>query len=201
MNLRDLEGGPQAFEQGTQGLRAETYLRTYPSLLALARSHRCDDRLLHQLMCVAYGWMPRILRIDPEFLPASVATLALVRDADIHNWHEISIDPLAKCVRSAVGASKILHFVNPEVFPIWDSKVERLRCKRPFMSDKHMSKVIHYNAYLREVHAMAQESQAEAFCASMNRSLRDRLSTLSIEPYSVCNVRAIELAAFSLAIN
>ena len=36
-----------------------------------------------------------------------------------------AIDEVAPINRSWVGTSKFLHFLNPEIFPIWDSRVAR----------------------------------------------------------------------------
>ena len=199
MNFDDMGGGPGSIGKGTGGLRAETYLRTYPSILALARAPEKDVTQLQQLMCATYGWMPRILRIDAGFLPAAVAAFSKAREANMENWQEASVDSMAKCVRSVVGASKLLHFVNPSVFPIWDSKVERYRLNCTVLPYSHMGNVEHYQNYVRDVHAMLLDPRAGDFCGQVNNALASRLSTLGIEPYTVTNVRAIEMAAFALA--
>jgi hypothetical protein len=73
-----------------------------------------------------YGWMPTILKKKPE-----AGELAkFVRD--LKNSHE-KRDALAQlrgrpCITravngSTVGTSKFLHFVAPEIFPIWDSNI------------------------------------------------------------------------------
>lgn len=39
----------------------------------------------------------------------------------------VDVASIAASVGSVVGASKMLHFVNPKVYPIWDSRMETLR--------------------------------------------------------------------------
>ena len=112
--------------------RAATYLRTYPALVALARCEGGGDdttRFL-QLATVVYGWMPRILRLDPEHLDKAIDAFRQARATHQDASDFELVDNVGACLHSVVGASKLLHFANPEVFPIWDSNVERFRLRR-----------------------------------------------------------------------
>jgi len=122
-----------------EGSRAATYLRTYPALLAIASSPGVDDstRFL-QLATAAYGWMPRIVRLDPEYLDSAIGAFRESREATEANWPNLLVDQVAACLHSVVGASKLFHFANPTVFPIWDKKVERFWLSRE-PSQHHMA--------------------------------------------------------------
>ena len=41
----------------------------------------------------------------------------------------VGVADVAACLHSLVGASKVLHFVNDSVFPIWDSRIETYRLR------------------------------------------------------------------------
>lgn len=192
--IKQIEQQPDAVD-----LRAATYLRTYPSILKIGiSSRRLNASQFHQLVLLAYGWMPRIARIDGAHENMSIDVLEQARHATRASSAKINLDSLTKCVRSIVGASKILHFVNPDVFPIWDSKVERfrLRAEPPF---NHMSEAKHYLHYVREVHIICKDRRFKEFHRSFNAAFAKRLQRLQIKPYKLARVRAIEAAAFELA--
>lgn len=104
---------------------AAEYLRVYPDLLAGIQALRPLNRQNTVLASHAiFGWMPTQLRLDLNGFDAAVEILmkAEAKDARLSK-DEISL--LAGVFqtmkgRSVVAASKILHFINPEVFPIWD---------------------------------------------------------------------------------
>jgi hypothetical protein len=184
-----------------QGHRAVTYLRTYPALLAIASCSGVDDSTKFlQLATVAYGWMPRILRLDPNHLEFAIAVLREAREATDTNWTEVRIDHVVECLRSVVGASKLLHFANPKLFPIWDRKVERFRLfAKP--SQHHMGQQRNYTAYVSEVHEIRRASGFSDFYKGFNQAFELRLNRLDISPYRLTEVRSIESAAFELAGN
>ncbi len=54
-------------------LRKITYLLTYPSILAVGSvAGPITPERFNQLAAMAYGWMPRIVRIDPPAHPESM---------------------------------------------------------------------------------------------------------------------------------
>jgi len=101
-------------------------------------------------------------------------------------------------MRSVVGASKVLHFTNPTVFPIWDSNIERFRLQGepPY---NHMNDVQNYLTYATDVHTIRREDNFQAFYTEFKTALSARLTAHDIMLYAVSEVRAIEAAAFELA--
>ena len=187
------------------GLRAITYLRTYPSFLALAPAAPASITSIHQLAGIAYGWMPRVLRLDESFETAALAAMnkALVAAtgapaSTVLTPHEFS--DLANWIRSSVGASKLLHFAKPDTFPIWDSKVERFRHggAPPY---NYMTNPTNYITYLQEVDKVrGGPTFLTSLLCPYNSRLHLRLTALHIgSPYVVSGPRAIEAAAFELA--
>ena len=105
------------------------YIKSYPALLNFARKS-CDDdneASLIALSTAVYGWMPTILKNwdfdsfpdrrrvfhDIRSIPSKQGALKFIKD----------IKSKAPVNNSWVGTSKLLHFIKPEFFPIWDSNV------------------------------------------------------------------------------
>jgi hypothetical protein len=80
---------------------------------------------------LAYAWMPTIL--DFNGCPEEVALL-LQRVKQGESLSGEELNSLAKAVNnSMVGASKLLHFVRPDMYAIWDSRVYRyLTLQKPY---------------------------------------------------------------------
>jgi hypothetical protein len=201
MDIDSLIPAVQRVQIGTpeEGSLAATYLRTYPALLTLASSAAVDDstRFL-QLAAAVYGWMPRIVRVDPSHLDRAVAALRYATAATDTNEAAVPVAGVAACLHSVVGASKFLHFANPELFPIWDRNVEGLRRSAP-PSQHHMDQVRNYTAYASDVHAIRKASTFSEIYRDFKRAFEDRRGRLRITPYPLTAVRCIESAMFELA--
>lgn len=188
--------------------RAVTYAVTYPSIRALgaAPGPITPDRF-NQLVAMVYGWMPRVVRIDLSYVSSALTALNAAQTATAATCGAVDVDAIAHCLRSLVGASKALHFVNDAVFPIWDSNVEAFRQRvngalpaATPLPYKHMTNVKNYRDYVREVHVIRSDpSFSTAFLTPFNVATNARLSALGIAPYPISDVRAIEAAAFELA--
>ena len=201
MKLSDLLPSLQlmATSQAPSDLRAVTYFTTYPSILALGSSNPSLQLAdLHQLCLVAYGWMPRIARLDPKHTRAALVAIQNARSAIPQNIKNSDVSDLAIYLRSVVGASKVLHFVNPEVYPIWDSNIERFRQKSD-PTTSYMSDASNYVSYIREVHSIRAEPGFTNFHAQFNSALAVWLAAVGTNAYTVTEVRAVELAAFELS--
>lgn len=143
---------------------------------------------------MVYGWMPRALQIDSSRLDAAADDLERVAGAV--RYHEVNIRALTDCLHSVVGASKLAHFVNPGVFPIWDRKVEGFRIGKREPSHYHMGKLSNYERYCREILELTAERDFPDFASRMDEALRARLAVLGISAYSVSALRSIDIAIF-----
>ena len=77
---------------------------------------------------LAYGWMPTVLHLDFNALPTALQRVEEARRGRILT--EVEVQQVAAAVNhSVVGASKVLHFVNPALYLIWDRRVYRF-CHR-----------------------------------------------------------------------
>lgn len=105
------------------------YSRSYTALLALANSldGEANARDLLMLGCAVYAWMPTILQ-SWDFSPFDSGKISVSMLREI-SCPEDAATLLTNSVEgpllnnSWVGSSKFLHFVNPNAFPIWDSRV------------------------------------------------------------------------------
>jgi hypothetical protein len=71
-----------------------------------------------------YSWMPTILEVSTVQIDKATKILNKAKQGIRPCSEELEI--LKKCFNnSLVGGSKLLHFINPEKFAIWDSRVYR----------------------------------------------------------------------------
>jgi hypothetical protein len=90
-----------------------------------------------------YAWMPTIFNFKSNKIDQSVIILNSAKNGYRPNKKELEL--LKECFNnSLVGTSKLLHFINPEVFTIWDSRIYRyLKNEAP-----HKYRVENINSYL-----------------------------------------------------
>ena len=176
-----------------------TYLRTYPALLEAAEAlPQRADLLLKVMATAAYGWMPRVARLDPDHFEEAVSAIE-----DALNTSQVGQDPsiikrVSECLHSVVGASKLLHFLRPHIFPIWDSKVAGV-CLGKEPSQQSMTNAGNYLYYAKEVEEFCAASENAGFFTNFGAAYSARLEKLRITPYSLTRVRAVEAAVFELA--
>lgn len=202
MKLKDLLPAVELIRNRApdHGSRAASYLRTYPDMVQLGTAPgNIDVSRLYRLALMTYGWMPRVLRLNPDYIPNAVLVLTRAQVATQQNWSTTAvITNVANCLYSLVGASKVLHFVNPNIFPIWDSKIEKYRQRKSLVYN-HMAQLQNYESYVSEVHAITHEHEFNDFFTAANEALGVRLAALDIPRYKLTDIRAIEAAAFELA--
>lgn len=107
------------------------YFDGYAELLGFFKQLNLENELpVIGAAYAVYGWMPTILKKEPKAkeLAAFVRDLRKIkndagRKALALEQLEKRIDITRAVNNSTVGTSKFLHFVEPEIFPIWDSNV------------------------------------------------------------------------------
>lgn len=69
-----------------------------------------------------YGWMPTILNFKSDEFSSAIAILNQAKESErISNEQLYTLKQLIN--NSLVGVTKLLHFINPIVYAIWDSRV------------------------------------------------------------------------------
>ena len=161
------------------------YIKSYPYLLKATK-------LLHKelgvdsiiaISHIAYGWMPTILtyhfsKHDENILDKAQRVKSFEEARTMIG--KIYPSPVN---HSWIGLSKVLHFTNPEFFPIWDTKVAGL-----FGAGNQMKKRQNYIDYISFV-----ESQLER---KIVLDVQEKFEKQA--DYKVSKARACEFILFSL---
>lgn len=105
--------------------KEDSYIKTYPEFMSYFEDK--STLSLHDLVVSShfvYGWMPTI--IDMRFDQANSAVDCLNEAKRGVKLSLKQLETLKHTINnSIVGASKLLHFVNPENYAIWDSRINR----------------------------------------------------------------------------
>ena len=118
-------------------------METYEVFVNVLRSRvNIDQDTVILGASLAYSWMPRILTLNLEGVERSARILEAVKRGG-----EPSVEDLERLKQtinnSLVGTSKLLHFIAPDRFPIWDSRV----CRFLGWSAQRMGDVSTYQGY------------------------------------------------------
>lgn len=169
--------------------KASSYIISYPYILAYFGHREVFDRADLVLGAhLAYGWMPTVLELHPGppniTLDAGAQLLARAkRDGALTN---AEIEALAILINNPlVGASKLLHFVAPENFAIWDSRIYAFIFRQEPHSYRVKSVAL-YRGYLEALATIRADRKFGQFHASVNAKVG----------YPVSAFRASELIMF-----
>jgi hypothetical protein len=165
--------------------RGDTYLISYPEFVRFYRELDVIDR--HHLIVGAsmvYGWMPTIL----GFKSRNFETVTRLVN-DVKRGRRLQEGELAIVRRlinnSLVGTLKLLHFTNPDLYPIWDSKI----CAYIGGKTHTVNDIGTYLAYVENCEELIRDERFADIHASIERKLG----------YSVSPLRAVELVMFTTA--
>lgn len=138
-------------------LLSRAYAHSYPLLCLAAQRLWAGDHdaaCLAGLFHLAYGWMPTILEVQEDWKGALEPLEILLNSeqrpdtqtllANIRNLQKYSQN-------NTVGLSKVLHFVRPDRYPIWDSNlswVTRVSTAQKNSQYVFVSKAENYIAYI-----------------------------------------------------
>jgi len=173
----------------TTNIPATSYILSYPHILSyFADRGPLDVADFVRGAHLVYGWMPKVLNLHtrpPDLTLAQAASLL----ESARTQGTISDEHLSALVcvinNSLVGTSKLLHFVRPDVFPIWDSNVYGFVFEEK-PSDSRVRNIAKFRAYVRRVNAIRSEERFGDFYASVNLKVG----------YEVSEPRAVELIMF-----
>ncbi len=131
-----------------------------------------------------YGWMPTVLNLNVTELKDVLSILNEAKKGFILNEDELL--KLKKCINnSLVGTSKLLHFINPDKYAIWDSNIYRYIFGN--YSLVRIEKPVLYLSYLKELEKISKQKDFKDFYSKVK----------NIVGYNITKIRAIELVMFS----
>lgn len=164
----------------------ENYLLSYPHFLNYFKNLQAIT--LENLIIgisFTYSWMPTILKsIKLENSERALLILNEVKDGKRISEEQLA---LLKSVfnNSLVGTSKLLHFINPKKYAIWDSRVFRfLNNEEPHKYKLEKPKT--YIEYLGFIENLGKETTFESFYKLMKQKVG----------YEITEYRSLELAFF-----
>lgn len=135
-----------------------------------------------------YGWMPTILQLESISEEISLEALyphllkALNKAKNDIEITDTELDLLVRVVNnSLVGVSKLLHFVNPESYAIWDSRVYKyIYGKKPH--NYQISDTEKYKCYLKNCSEISKHDEF----SDLHKGINEKIG------YDVSAFRAIE---------
>jgi hypothetical protein len=86
---------------------------------------------------------------------------------------------------SFVGASKLLHFINPHFYPIWDSRVYRYLYNEP-PCQYRLKSMIKYREYLSFINEVEEDMRCEQVVDKISRKIG----------YTITSKRVVELVMY-----
>lgn len=176
-------------EASTNILQDDSYVISYQHIVGFFANKSTFSE--SDVVCgahMAYGWMPTILKLYPDQKNIDLPKAAKLLTEGKTNGYLTAeqLEELASLVnKSLVGASKLLHFVAPANFAIWDSKVYSfVHGERP-----HNYSVNDAKKYLDYLNLLTNLSKDARF-ANFYFSVKSKLG------YEVTPFRALELVMF-----
>jgi len=136
----------------------------------------------YQALLMVYGWMPTIPFSKSDFLPIDTKYIKILNKAFKHKKNVIfSLEELSQLTKytnnSIVGLSKMLHFMNPKVYPIWDSNIARVFNIKTI---HQMKKLSNYLIYVESMHSITgktlREIEIQLFKEGQRLKQKDRKS-------------------------
>jgi len=164
--------------------RLYTYLATYPHMRAtVAGFGRIAVDELFTTISMVYGLMPTAMNLRRGDMEPFLAPLNELRDTG-QRLAAAELDGLKALVNnSIVGTSKLLHFLAPEVYPVWDSRINRFLNGEPRPATNSVPR---YRDYLADFDRLRVDAGFETLRASIEAKLG----------YSVGAARAFELIMY-----
>lgn len=165
----------------------ENYLISYPHFLNYFKN--LEEIKLENLIIgisFSYSWMPTILKsINIQSIEETISILNRVRKEELLNQSELLVLK-STFNNSLVGTSKLLHFINPEKYAIWDSRVFRFLNKDLEPHKYRLEKPETYLEYLNFINSMKEEKEFDGFYELMKEKVG----------FEITKNRALELAFF-----
>ena len=163
---------------------SNNYIFSYPELLDASNClvSKFGEKAVPMVAHLVYGWMPKILTYSREkYQDGKIfeATTVKTREEALKVVENIDYPPTNN---AWVGMSKTLHFLNPKMFPIWDSKVAKVL----HVSPTKMGKKEIYLDYMKFIFSQTNKEFVTVVC----EEFRNKAG------YDISKVRAVEFTLF-----
>lgn len=182
LNIFDLE-------QQTEISQHNSYIISYPHIISYFQSiEKITESDIVRGAHMVYGWMPTVLDLYLDIPNKSLDELAIILNkakigGNITN-SEIS-DIAAVVNNSVVGTSKLLHFIAPKYFAIWDSKIYRfIHEEKPY--HYRVNNIQLYQDYLNKLNGIMKNDGFSTFHKNVIKKIG----------YEITPMRAMEIIMF-----
>ncbi|KXX66792.1 hypothetical protein [Flammeovirga sp. SJP92] len=131
-----------------------------------------------------YGWMPTIFNFKSTKLNEVLKILNSAKKDNTLKENELEL--LKECFNnSLVGTSKLLHFINPNKFAIWDSRIYRY-LKNEFPHKYRVENTKSYLDYLSFCNTIINKTEYD----SIHKSMENKIG------YKMTKYRTIDLIMY-----
>lgn len=135
-----------------------------------------------------YSWMPRMLKTVASS-PERLAYLNIVLNGGDLDYNQLQ--KLSEGINnSIVGTSKLLHFISPDRYPIWDSRVYRAITGEVYSLLSNMKAVEAFIEYVANCRTIVIDYRYTALHSRL-------LKVCAFEDKPLSKIRTIELILFA----
>jgi len=172
--------------------KGKSYITSYPHFIAFFEKFNNTnvkkEELLYQGANMVYGWMPTILDTQKKKVKVSAVISSIENLGNKINTEDLEL--VSKFMNnSIVGASKLLHFIYPEKYPIWDSNICKVITGKS--NYQKVQKITNYVNYYEAVHNL--------ICKLPENLENFKMVIEEKAKYKISDVRAAELILFTNA--
>ena len=162
----------------------DSYIQTYSEFIKYFKNINLIEK--HHLFIAShfvYGWMPTIIQLNTTQIDKVLILLNKVKSGNLLVENELEI--IKNCINnSLVGTSKLLHFINPSLYAIWDSRIFRYITKKK--SSYGIDKPKAYLEYLTGLNNVANNIEYNNLHFKIESNFN----------YEITPMRAIEIVMF-----
>lgn len=159
----------------------DSYVQVYPEFINYFEN--LDTIEKHHLVIAShfiYGWMPTIITLKTEKEKQVLTILNKVKSRVEIDVNELNI--LKKCINnSLVGVSKLLHFINPKDYAIWDSRIFRYLTEQKSTSGIQKPEI--FIEYLAGVKRISKNKNFKKLHIEIEKSFSYRISPMRAIEY------------------
>lgn len=168
------------------------YIESYPELLKASKclTEKFGAESIPMIAHLVYGWMPRGLIYSREKLQDDKIFHAVNVKTESEAINVINSIDYPPTNNAWVGMSKTLHFLNPEFFPIWDSKIAKKVLRKKNVGHIMKKKDV-YRCYMKFIFSKTK-------CPFVDKIIDQFQNNAG---YRISRVRAVEFVLFVVDID
>ncbi|GJQ61098.1 MAG: hypothetical protein SCALA702_01510 [Melioribacteraceae bacterium] len=153
-----------------------SYSESYPVFLDyFSRLNEIKEKDLIIGAHFVYGWMPTILKLNLEKSVDVLFILNRVKKGIEVTFEELSL--LKEVINnSIVGVSKLLHFINPCTYAIWDSRISSFVSMQT--STHNVNRVESYVEYMKALHMLVNQKEFKSLYRKIQLKYKYRIEPL-----------------------